>query len=126
METKSSNFFFSKRIKSFKYALNGFKTLYKNEHNFRIHLFAALLVVIAGFVFQISKTDWIFILVMIGLVIITEIINSAIEYLSDFISPEKNELIGKVKDICASAVLLLAILSIIVGAMIFLPRILKL
>ena len=76
---KNTNFSISKRIKSFKYALNGLFILFKEEHNSRIHLFAMLLAIILGFVFKIEAYEWLGIILSIGLVIAMEAINSAIE-----------------------------------------------
>lgn len=117
-------FSFIDRLKSFKYAFNGLKILFKNEHNARIHLLAAICVVILGVVFQISSYAWIAVALAIGLVFITEIINSAIEYLADFVSPTYHELIKKVKDLAAAAVLVAAITALIIGLLVFVPEIL--
>jgi undecaprenol kinase/diacylglycerol kinase (ATP) len=83
----------------------------------------ALLVAIAGIFFSISTAEWMIILICFAMVLSFEIINSAIEKLCDLVSPEFNLTIKKVKDMSASAVLLAAIISFIVGCIIFLPRI---
>lgn len=114
------------RIQSFKYAFNGLKIVFKEEYNARIHLLISLVVIICGFIFQISILEWISICFVIGLVISMEIINSAIENLSDFVSPEHHKLIKKVKDLSAAAVLFCAITSVVIGFLIFLPKIIHL
>jgi diacylglycerol kinase len=113
-------------IKSFGWAFNGLKDCILHEKNFRIQYIIALLIVIAGIFFSISASEWMIILICFAVVLSFEIINSAIEKLCDLVSPEFNLTIKKVKDMSASAVLLAAIISFIVGCIIFLPRILLL
>jgi diacylglycerol kinase len=110
-------------IKSFGWAFNGLKDCILHEKNFRIQYMIALLVAIAGIFFSISTAEWMIILICFAMVLSFEIINSAIEKLCDLVSPEFNLTIKKVKDMSASAVLLAAIISFIVGCIIFLPRI---
>lgn len=117
------NFCLINRLKSFGHALNGLKTLIAEEHNARIHLFAAVCTLIAGFVYEISVTEWIAVIFAIGLVFSLEIINSAVENFSDFISPERHDTIRKIKDLAAAGVLVSAITAFIVGLIIFLPKI---
>ena len=116
-------FSISKRLKSFTYAFNGLKILIVEEHNARIHLFAAICVSIAGIVLKISSTEWIAITLAIGFVIALEIINSAIENIADFISPDKNEQIKKIKDLSAAAVLIGAMTAFVIGLIVFLPKV---
>jgi diacylglycerol kinase len=123
---KQQKFSISKRLQSFKYALNGLKILIKEEHNARIHLFATICVIIAGLFFNISMNEWIGVIFSIGLVFSLEIINSSIENIADFISPEKHEMIGRIKDLSASGVLIGAITALIIGLIIFIPKILEL
>jgi diacylglycerol kinase len=123
---KQQRFSISKRLKSFKYAFNGLRILIKEEHNARIHLFATICVIIAGLFFNISMNEWIGVIFSIGLVFSLEIINSSIENIADFISPEKHEMIKKIKDLSASGVLISAITALIIGMIIFIPKILKL
>ncbi|WP_108822432.1 diacylglycerol kinase family protein [Dysgonomonas sp. Marseille-P4361] len=124
MNSDSKNkFSIVERLRSFKYAINGLKILFKKEHNARIHLVISLLVVISGFVFNISNIEWLAILILIGFVISLEAINSAIETLSDFVSPHKNNMIKAVKDLSAGAVLIASIIAVICGCIIFLPKI---
>ncbi|HSN08016.1 MAG TPA: diacylglycerol kinase family protein [Hanamia sp.] len=110
-------------IKSFGWAFNGLKDCILHEKNFRIQYILALLVVIAGIFFSLSATEWMIILLCFSVVLSFEIINSAIEKLCDLVSPDFNLTIKKVKDMSASAVLLSAIISLIIGCIIFLPRI---
>lgn len=117
------NFSLKKRVESFKYAFNGFRILLKEEHNARIHFAVATVVVILGFIFHISVVEWLFVCSSIGFVIVAESINSAIEALSDYISPEWDSRIKKVKDLSAFAVLFAVLVSVVIGGIIFFPRI---
>ncbi len=110
-----------KFFKGFIYALRGIVTALKSERNLRFHIFAAISVTIAGFVFDISQIDWMMQTIAIGLVITAELMNTAIEYLTDLVSPEKNDIAGKVKDIAAGAVLISAIVALVLGLIIYLP-----
>ena len=118
-------FSISKRIKSFKHAFNGLGILLKEEHNARIHLAAVVVVTIAGFYFKIAAMEWVTLVLVMGIVISMEIINSFIENLCDFVSPNKHELIKKVKDLAAAAVLVSAFSALIIGLIIFVPKILN-
>jgi diacylglycerol kinase len=120
MEQKK--FSLKSRLNSFKYAFDGFKTLLFEEHNARIHLFVAFFVVIAGFYFHISNTEWLFIITCIGFVFFAELVNSSIENIADFISPQKHSSIKKIKDLAAAAVLTSVIAAVIIGIIIFLPK----
>ena len=122
---KQENFSVQKRLKSFKYAFNGLKILFWEEPNAKIHLFVTLCVLIAGFAFRISVGEWIAVILCIGLVIALEALNSALENLADFVSPDKHETIKKVKDLAAGAVLVGAVASAVVGVMVFLPKVVE-
>ncbi|RHJ81810.1 diacylglycerol kinase family protein [Parabacteroides sp. AM08-6] len=119
---KNRGFTFRKRLASFRYAFNGIRLLIKNEYNAWIHSFAAICVIIAGFFFSLSSTEWIAVIIAIGTVFSAEAINSAIEAISDLVSPEYNEAIKKAKDLAAGAVLITAIAAAAVGFIIFLPK----
>ena len=107
---------------SFKFAFQGIKLLFKEEHNSWIHLlFAALAIALAVWL-KISLLEWVLVIFCIGFVFVIEIINTAIENICDFISPEKNSMIKRIKDLSAAAVLFSAVTSLIVGALIFLPK----
>jgi len=123
---EQQKFSIRKRIKSFSFAFNGLKILMTEEHNARIHLVAAICAVIASIVFEISAFEWIAVMVAIGLVFALELMNSAIESIADFVASEKNEKIKKIKDLSAAGVLISAITALIVGLIVFLPKILGL
>jgi len=123
---RNQKFSIRKRIESFGFAFNGLKILIRDEHNSWIHLFAVFCVIIAGVFFKISVSEWISVVFAFGFVIALEIVNSAIENIADFVSPERHEMIKKIKDLAAAAVLLAAITAFIIGLIIFLPKILEL
>jgi diacylglycerol kinase (ATP) len=114
------------RLKSFNYAFNGIRIMFANEHNAWIHLAAALLVIIAGIILKISPTEWVAVSIAAGLVFTSEAINTSIEKLSDFVSPEKQISIKEVKDLAAAGVLISSITALVIGLFVFLPKILML
>jgi len=122
----NQQFSFRKLIHSFRYAFSGLCTLLKGEQNARIHLLAFVLAVIAGIVLKISMHEWIVVILASGLVFTAEITNTSIENLADFVSPEKNQKIKKVKDLAAASVLMAAFTAFTVGVIIFLPKIFRL
>lgn len=97
----------------------------KNEHNSRIHLIAAASALILGLLLRIDLEEWIYIIIVTGLVFITELINSAVEMISDLIDPEVNPRIKQIKDYAAAGVLVAAITALIVGGLIFIPAIME-
>ncbi|MCF2580730.1 diacylglycerol kinase family protein [Bacteroides caecigallinarum] len=122
---KNDGFTLRKRLRSFKFAFNGIKLLITKEHNAWIHCSAAFCVIIAGFAFDISTTEWIAVTFAIGTVLAAEAVNSSIEAIADLVSPEYNEAIKRTKDLAAGAVLILAISAAIVGLIIFVPKIME-
>jgi len=110
-------------IKSFKHSLNGIKKAYREEPNFRIHVFFALIALIFSILFKISEIEWFFILIMITIVFVLEIINSIFERTIDMVKPKMNEYVRDMKDMMAASVLVAAITAIIIGTVIFLPKI---
>jgi diacylglycerol kinase (ATP) len=114
------------RLKSFRFAFNGIRVLFSNEHNAWIHSAAALSVIIAGIGFKISISEWVAVLIATGMVFASEAINTSIEKLSDFVSAEKQKSIKEVKDLAAAGVLISAITALLIGLLVFLPKILML
>jgi diacylglycerol kinase len=111
-----------KRIDSFGYAFKGIATLLRTQPNARIHLTALIAVVAAGFFYKINTTEWCLIALASGAVLATEAVNTAIEFVVDLVSPQYHDLAGKAKDVAAAAVLLMAFGAIVVGLLIFLPK----
>jgi diacylglycerol kinase len=115
-----------KFIRGFGYSFNGIRVATLTQLNFRVHLVAALLAVVMGFALHIAVNEWLWISLCIASVLVTEMLNTAIEFLTDLVSPQYHELAGKVKDVSAGAVLISALFALITGAVIFLPKILAL
>lgn len=115
--------YFLKRGRSFVYAWQGIVSLFGNEPNARIHLCVALLVVAAGFFFNISASEWCLVTLCIGGVFMAEAFNTAIEKLCDKVSPQTDSLIKIAKDVAAGAVLLFVFAAVTVGLIVFLPKI---
>ena len=109
-------------VDSFRYASYGIVEAYKGEQNLRIHTVVAVLVIICGFVFQISYVEWLICLVLIGLVLMSEFFNTAIEYVVDLASPDIHPLAKLAKDTASAGVLMMAIISAIIGLIIFVPE----
>lgn len=111
-------------VSSLEFALTGILTAFKEERNMRKHAVTALVVILAGFVFQVSRIEWLFLLMSIFLVVAFEIINSAIENVVDLASHYHFSMLAKkAKDMVAGAVLVVSLLAAVIGALIFLPRI---
>ena len=113
-------------ISSFKYAFQGMFSALKTERNLKIHVTIMILVIIAGIVLKISKIEWIICIILFGLVIGGEMLNSAIETVVDIAMPDINLKAKFAKDAAAGAVLVCAIASAIIGFMIFGPKLIAL
>jgi diacylglycerol kinase (ATP) len=111
---------------SFVYAFRGLALLFRTETNAQIHLSLLLLVTLAGWYFSVSTSEWLAILLCFGLVIGLEAVNTALEKLTDLVSPQRHPLAGQAKDIAAGAVLWAAILAVIIGLVIFVPKVIAL
>ena len=110
-------------IDSFKHAKDGIKTGVKQERNMKIQFTIMILVIILGFILKISATEWIICIILFGLVISLELVNTAIETTVDLVTNEVKDLAKIAKDTAAGAVLVAAILSTIIGMIIFLPKV---
>ncbi|WAC09862.1 diacylglycerol kinase family protein [Dyadobacter pollutisoli] len=113
-----------KALRSFRYAGVGIYNLFRYENNARIHLMACIVVIIAGVFFKISPVEWLLIVIQIALVWSAEAFNTAIEKLADLVSADYHPVIKIVKDTAAAGVLILAISAVIVGGVIFIPKVL--
>jgi diacylglycerol kinase len=111
------------RYSSFTYALKGLTVLLTTQPNFVIHVVSGILVTLAGFYFHISRGEWLAIALTIVIVLLTEVFNTAIEFIVDLVSPEYHPIAGKIKDISAAAVLLSAIGAVVVGLIVFGPKV---
>lgn len=112
-------------IRSFSFAINGIISAIKAERNMKIHLFISFLVIVLGFYLSLSKIEWIIIGITIACVLSLEMINTAIERVVDLTTNEYHPLAKEAKDISAGAVLIFTCLSIVIGIMIFFPKIIK-
>lgn len=121
MSNKDS--FLTNRIKSVGYAFKGAMLLLKTEASIKIQFVIAIILTIAGFYFNISTYEWIIQILSIALVMSIEGVNTAIEEIADFMHPERHEKIGIIKDIAAGAVFIAGILTMIIGFIIYLPKI---
>ena len=119
----SEKFSLLARFKSFKFAFKGLRLAIRDEHNFKVHPFAAALVITLGFYFGITTAEWLWAVVAIAMVMTAELFNSAIEKLVDLVSPGHNHKAGAIKDIAAAAVLIATIAAAIIGVIIFYPYI---
>jgi diacylglycerol kinase len=110
------------RLEAFGYAIRGILFAVKTQLNLKIHFTAAILIVIAGWYFRINTSEWLTIIIVIGLVIFAELLNTAVELIIDMVSPDYNKIAGKAKDVAAGAVLVSAVTAFIAGMIIFIPR----
>ncbi len=117
--TKSKRCFRS----SVKNCIDGLKFVNINEDNFKREVFIGIITLILSYILKVNRIEFIIIVVMISLVLVTEIINTATERLVDLVSPGYNKIAGEVKDIMAFAVLLMCFFSLVVGMVIFIPKI---
>ncbi|WP_318640354.1 diacylglycerol kinase family protein [Flavobacterium ardleyense] len=123
MEFKKDTSFISGRIKSFSFAYKGAYKLITTEHSIMAQLAIGMLVVGAGFYFDISREEWIMQTMATGMVLAVEGLNTAVEKIADFIHPGFHKTIGFIKDIAAGAVFFAATAALIVGALIYWPYI---
>ena len=112
-------------LKSFYYAFQGIKVNILTERNLAIHFCVMLLVIVCGFTFKISTTEWLICILLFGFVITLELMNTAIETAIDICKPEINPKAKLAKDTAAGAVLVVAIVAVIVGIIIFGPKIIN-
>ena len=118
MESKHSLF------KSFKFAFDGLKTAVTRGRNFRIQIAIGALAVSLGVILKLSMPEWLDLVLVISLVLILELINTVIEAIVDLVSPEIREKARVAKDVAAATVLLASFGSVIIGALLFIPKIL--
>jgi diacylglycerol kinase len=111
-----------KRLLSFKYAFKGVVAVAGSEANFQIHMAAAAAAVFLGYYLRISAPEWCAVLLCFASVMSAEALNSAVEKLTDLVSPGHHPQAGQVKDIAAGAVLITAVMAAIIGAIVFLPK----
>jgi len=114
--------FISREAESFACAFRGIAALLKSEVHARIHLVATIAVIALGWWFGIAAGEWVAVILSIGLVWVAEALNTAIEYVADLAHPDEHPEVKKLKDLAAAAVLFASIVGLIVGLIVFLPR----
>ena len=110
-------------LMSFVYAFRGIVVSIKEEKNIKIHLLAVVVVIVMGFIYKISEIEWLICIILFGLVISSELINTAIENAVDLVTTEENKLAKIAKDASAGAVLVNSIISVIIAGIIWIPKI---
>ncbi len=121
MSKPGSWFTLRSRIMSFRYALQGLRFALVTQHNFRIHLVAAMAAVGLGALWRISADDWRWLVVAIAIVLAAELINTSFEHLCDVVQPELHASVKTAKDVAAGAVLIASIAAAVIGVMVFWP-----
>ena len=122
MPNNENRFSWVARAKSFGYAWSGLRSLLRTEHNTWIHLALTSVALIFGILLHISRSEFVVLLIVMALVWITEIFNTCIEKVMDFVSPEYHPKVKVIKDMAAAAVLIMAIVAVIAGGLIFIPK----
>ena len=123
---KKKNYSISRFFKSFTYAFNGIKTAIKTEQNFVVDLVFGVIAIVLGFLLKIDKIEFIIIILTIGIAIMAELVNTAIEYTVDMAMPEIHPLAKAAKDLSSGAVLIMDFVILIIGIIIYLPKIIEL
>lgn len=112
-------------IDSFRYAFEGVRTVFQEERNMRSHTLSTLGVILMSLFLPLSLHEWLWILLVCFLVLVMEIWNTVVENIVDFVSPKRHPLAKKIKDMAAAAVLFTSFFSLLVGAMILVPKIIE-
>lgn len=115
----------AKFIRGFRYAFSGICYAFKSQLNFKVHIFIAFVVGTIGYCLKLTANEWLWIIAAIGMVLMTELLNTALEVLVDLVSPEIHPKAKIIKDVAAGAVLIMAITAVIIGMVIFVPKILQ-
>ena len=122
MSKTNKSFSIGDRILSFGFAIQGLVTFFKTQHNSWIHLLAAITTIVLGFVLEVNSNEWCWLITAIAMVFVAEMFNTAIEFLTDLVSPQFHPTAKKVKDVAAAAVLISAFSAVAIGLIIFLPK----
>src|SRR3989440_13066645 len=127
MESESQGqrrpFEFTGRIRSFRYAITGVIRMIRCQHNAWIHAAATIVAIALGVLFQLSRSEWCWIVLAIAIVWTAESLNTAFEFLADAASPNFSPIVRDAKDVAAGAVLVTAIAAVIIGAIVFCPHV---
>lgn len=120
---KSKDSFLIGRLKSVRFSFRGIWILITTEASIKVQLVIALIAIFMGFYFDISTTEWLIQTLMISIILVAESLNTAIEKLCDFVQPDYDQKIKTIKDISAGAVGIAALISLVVGGIIYIPKI---
>src|ERR1700687_5394548 len=127
MENQSKSagrpFEFTGRIRSFRYAVAGILRMIRCQHNAWIHATATVVAIVLGILFQLTRSEWCWIVLAIAIVWTAEALNTAFEFLADAASPSFHPIVRDAKDVAAGAVLVTAIAAVVIGAIIFWPHV---
>ena len=123
---KKKKYSIKRFFKSFYYAFQGIKTVLKTEQNFLVDIIVSIIVLVLGYFLKLSMIEFAIVILSIGLVVSLELINTSIEYTVDMAMPQVHPLEKAAKDISGAAVLFSAIVSLIIGLIIYLPKIISL
>ena len=121
MKNPNDNFF-KGRLRSLTFAIRGAWLLITTEHSIMVQVGIAIIMTIVGFIMELSSIEWMFQVLAIGLVLVAESLNTGLEKLSDFVHPDYDDRIGFIKDISAGAATFAAIIAVIIGLIIYLPK----
>lgn len=113
------------RLRSFRYALAGLRTLLRTQHNAWVHAAATVLVVAAGLYFRLGIAEWCWLVLAMTMVWMAEAFNTALEFLADAVTSEQHPVIGQAKDLAAAAVLISALGAVIIGVLVLGPHVLR-
>lgn len=119
---KSNRFSVKARLRSFVFAGEGILFFFRYEHNAWIHLAATVIVLLGGWYYALAPFEWVAVLMAIGMVIVTEIINTSVEKIMDHLSPEISPAVKVIKDLASGAVLVAAVMALVIGLIIFIPH----
>ena len=120
---EQERFSLQKRLKSFHYAASGLRLIFKTDHNVWLHLGATAMVIALALILRVSSTDAALLALAMGIVWIAELFNTCLEKVMDFISKETHPTIKWIKDVSAGAVLIASITAVIIGCLVFIPKI---
>jgi len=121
MKNPNDNFF-KGRLRSLTFAIRGAWLLITTEHSIMVQIAIAVIMTVVGFIMELSSIEWMFQVLAIGLVLVAESLNTGLEKLSDFVHPDYDDRIGFIKDISAGAATFAAIIAVIIGLIIYLPK----
>ena len=126
LDRKNKSFGFKRIISSINNSWNGLKAAYKSEQSMYIHLTATIILLLFSFLLEICTTEWLIIIAIIGLTLVVELLNTAIESTVDLVTKEFHPLAKIAKDTASAAEFILTITSAIISLMIFIPKIMEL